>query len=234
MKGTIKTALVTGANKGIGYEIAKQLGKKGYFIILTARNEERGKKAFGNLLQLGISGGFVQMDVSNPKHIKTAFDEVKNHIETLDILVNNAGILLDESYPILDVPPEAVQQTFQINTFGALWTTQTFLPLMNKGSRIIMLSSSAGAFCGNLSNWAPIYSASKTAMNAITRQLHADLKGKGILINAMCPGWVRTDMGGSGATRSLEKGAETAVWLATEADEQVNGQFLRDKKVIDW
>lgn len=229
-----KHILITGANKGIGFQIASELGKAGHKIFLCARNKERGQQATNSLVQLGLDCTFVQMDVGKPEEIQKAFQAVNNEVDRLDVLINNAGILFDEATDLLQVNSQDALDTFSINTLGPLWVTQAFLPLLKRDSRIIMLSSGAGAFCEDFGSWAPVYSSSKTALNALTRHLHRSLSPKGILINAMCPGWVRTDMGGSGASRSLEKGAETAVWLATEAPESVNGQFLRDKKPISW
>ncbi len=229
-----KTILITGANKGIGFQIAKELGAKGHYIILASRSAERGQQALDELNEMGVGGTLLQMDVSKPQSIQKAYQQISASVSKLDVLINNAGILVDESYQLLDVPAEIFVQTIQTNSLGAFWVTQTFMPLLGSGSRVIMMSSGAGGFCKGLTTWAPVYSISKTTMNAITRQLHAVLKSKGIIINAMCPGWVRTDMGGTSASRSIEKGAETAVWLATDAPDSVNGQFLRDQTVIDW
>ncbi|MEX1274756.1 MAG: SDR family NAD(P)-dependent oxidoreductase, partial [Bacteroidota bacterium] len=152
----------------------------------------------------------------------------------LDILVNNAGILLDESTSILDVGPDIVHRTITINTLGAFFVTQTFLPLLVKGSRIVNVSSGAGEIGEGMSTYAPVYSISKTAMNAMTCQFALALKRKGIAVNAVCPGWVRTEMGGKMAPRSVKNGAETPVWLATDAPIGETGKFWRDKKVIAW
>ena len=229
-----KTVLITGANKGIGLQMAKDLAAKECFVILTARNTERGQKALSQILKMGHEAAFIQMDVSDPASIEAAAQQLKEITPSLDVIINNAGILLDERQPFLSASPEISLQTLKINTLGPLWVVQAFLPMLSAGSRIINVSSGAGRFCEEIGTWAPIYSASKTSLNAFTRQLHAALESQGIIVNAMCPGWVRTDMGGSGASRSVEKGAETGVWLATEAPDSINGQFLRDKAVISW
>ena len=233
MKPT-KTALITGANKGLGLQIAKDLAALHFHVILTARSAERGEKATAEIRRAGGRASFIKMDVGQPESIRTAFSQVEKITAHLDVLINNAGILLGENIPFPNGPMEDALQTMQINALGALWVTQTFLPMLKKGSRIIMMSSGAGEFCNGVSSHAPVYSISKVAMNAITRQLHRVLSGQGISVNAMCPGWVRTDMGGPAANRSVEKGAETAVWLATESPGHVNGKFLRDKKEISW
>ncbi len=148
--------------------------------------------------------------------------------------MNNAGVVLRSSDDILYVRPEKVIETFRINTFGALWVTQAFADLLQNGSRVINISSGAGEICGGMSSYAPVYSITKTAMNAVTCQLAHALKPKGVLVNAVCPGWVRTDMGGPSATRSVEKGAETPVWMATDPGFRDTGKFYRDKKMITW
>ncbi|MEL7121864.1 MAG: SDR family NAD(P)-dependent oxidoreductase [Bacteroidota bacterium] len=229
-----KSVLITGANKGIGFQIAEDLGKMGFYIFLGARNEKRGNDAMQKLIDNGIEGEFVLMDVSNPQTIQTAFEQVCEKTGHLDVLINNAGILLDDSTAFLKVKPEVSLETMKINALGPLWVVQTFRSLLRNGSRVVMMSSGAGTFCSGIGTWAPVYSISKTALNVTTLQLHAALQSSGILINAMCPGWVRTDMGGAGAGRSVEKGAETAVWLATESPASINGKFLRDKKEIEW
>ncbi|MEO1260333.1 MAG: SDR family NAD(P)-dependent oxidoreductase [Bacteroidota bacterium] len=230
----VKTALITGANKGIGLQIAKDLAALHFHVILTARSTDRGEKATAEIRRQGGQASFVTMDVGQPDSIRAAFSQVKKMTAHLDVLINNAGVLLDENTPFPNGPMEDALKTMQINALGALWVTQAFMPLLKKGSRVIMVSSGAGTFCEGVSSYAPVYSISKVAMNAITRQLHRVLSGQGMLINAMCPGWVRTDMGGPAANRSVEKGAETAVWLATTAPGHINGKFLRDRQEISW
>lgn len=227
-----KVALITGANKGIGFQIAVELSDLGFHVIITARDEARGAKALEKLKT--DHKELVVMDVSDPASIAKAFSEVQAKHEKLDVLINNAGILKDEGYTILDTPVDVSLQTLQTNALGPLWVTQYFLPLLAEGSRVVMMSSGAGTFCDGIGTWAPIYSISKTTLNAITRQLNEVMSSKGIVIYAMCPGWVRTDMGGMAASRSVEKGAETAVWLATDAPETITGEFFRDKKEISW
>lgn len=231
---TQKTTLITGANKGIGFEIARQLGSKGFHVILSGRDAERVNKAAKKLEDEGISVQPLIMDVGKLSGIKEAFSELKKTVQSIDGLINNAGILLDESTPFLQISGEDFLQTFSVNAFGAFFTVQTFLPWLTKGSRVINVSSDAGRILQGISTWAPVYSMSKTTMNAITLQLATALQPKGIAVNAMCPGWVKTDMGGTGASRSVARGAETAVWLATEAAQNLTGKFFRDKKEISW
>ncbi|MCI4667883.1 MAG: SDR family NAD(P)-dependent oxidoreductase [Bacteroidia bacterium] len=229
-----KNILVTGANKGIGYEICRQLGAAGHRIFLTGRNEARGRKAAEMLKSRNIQVEFIVMDVGQSDSIKAAFDLLKQKNVQLDVLVNNAAVLLDEGKNILDFDPEASLHTLTVNSLGPLWVSQAFSRLMSRGGRIINISSGAGQFCGGVSAYAPLYGISKTSLNAITLHLHRDLEPKGISVNAMCPGWVRTDMGGSGASRDVAKGAETAVWLAVDAPVSLSGKFLRDKEEISW
>jgi len=229
-----KTALITGANRGIGFEIARQLGKQDFHVLIGARNPEKGQAAAKKLQEQNITATFVELDVAEERSIQQAFGQVQNTIDQLDVLLNNAGILLSESDTLLTAPTEDIYRTMHINAFGALLVTRIFRPLLQKGSRVIMVSSGAGAITNGAGSYAPVYSLSKTAMNAITMHLSRDLKSSGISVNAVCPGWVRTDMGGAGAARSVEKGAETPVWLATAASAEWTGNFYRDKKQIDW
>lgn len=230
----IKTVLITGAHRGIGFEIGKQLGELGFKVILTAKNLEKSKQATKKLEQNGVNAIFQTINVSDPNSISDAYNKISQKINQLDVLVNNAGILLEPERSILEMSPDDDIDSIKVNGLGALWVTQKFLPLLKRGSRIIMISSGAGRFNNNTSTWAPHYRISKTLLNAITKQLHLTLKSRGIIINAVCPGWVRTRMGGSAAERTVRKGAETPVWLASEAPTSINGQFLRDKQIIDW
>lgn len=229
-----QTALITGANKGIGLEIARQLGQQGFYIFLGSRNKTRGERAWAYLQESGVQGELLLIDVADDASIQQAFQATQKRVSSLNVLINNAGILLDEGKSILDVSPSDFTQTLQINALGAFQVVRAFLPLLQRGSRIIMISSGAGIISGGVSSFAPVYAVSKTLMNTLTQHLARDLQDKGIAINAVSPGWVRTDMGGQGANRSVEKGAETPVWLAAEAPIELTGKFLRDKKEIEW
>jgi NAD(P)-dependent dehydrogenase (short-subunit alcohol dehydrogenase family) len=152
------------------------------------------------------------------------------------VLVNNAGIYLDASNAsVLEVEPTLILQTLQTNTLGPLRLTQKLVPLLAKSNagKVINVSSGGGQLT-DMSDWAPAYSLSKTALNAVTGMMAAALRDKHIVVNSICPGWVRTDMGGSGASRSVQQGADTVTWLATEAPSDLTGKFLRDRKVIPW
>lgn len=226
-----KTILVTGANRGIGLEICRQLGKLGHQIFLSARNSERGSEAVEELRDEKIKVEFIQMDVADESSVKNAAIEFGKKSLKLDVLINNAAILNDTE--ITKMTTKELVDVLNINAVGTFVVTREFLPFMDKGSRIINVSSGAGALT-DMGTYAPSYSISKTALNAITKQFAGALKHKGIAVNSVTPGWVRTEMGGMSASRSVEKGAETIVWLATEAPIEKTGLFWRDKKVNDW
>ena len=231
-----KIALVTGANRGIGREVARQLAEHGFRVMVGARKAEAGKKAAAEIGGGGGRAEFLEIDVADGASIQRAAKELAGRVDHLDVLVNNAGILGDGTLTALNVGADIVRQTFETNTLGALLVAQAMVPLLHKapdGARIINVSSGAGAL-GEMTSWAPAYSISKAALNAVTRQLAAVLRTRHIAVNSACPGWVRTDMGGAGASRSVAQGADTIVWLATEAPPTLTGKFVRDRKVIGW
>lgn len=230
----MKTALVTGGNRGIGFEIVKQLADHGYAVWLTARHKQRGTEAILQLKKPGRSIRFLQLDVSDFKSISNAVNSLKKEISRLDVLINNAGMVLKSGDNIMSVSQEKLEEAFRTNSFGPLWLTQACEVLLQKGSRVINISSGSGEICSGMSSYAPVYSISKTALNAVTCQLAHALKPKGVLVNAVCPGWVRTDMGGRSATRTVEKGAETPVWMAVEPGFTETGKFFRDKTIVSW
>jgi NAD(P)-dependent dehydrogenase (short-subunit alcohol dehydrogenase family) len=227
-----KTALVTGANKGIGYEIVRQLAAKGLRVFLTARNAAAGKKATSSLHG---DVQFLQMDVSDDASIEDAAKTYGELSATLDVLINNAAIYPDKNVDILTISRAQLVETFQTNTFGPLKVTQAFLPFLKKSSaaRIINISSGYGEI-GGLSREVPSYCLSKLTLNGVTIMLDQALRSEGVAVYVMCPGWVRTDMGGANASRSVEEGADTAVWLATDASQDSSGKFFRDRKVVGW
>lgn len=226
-----KIALVTGANRGIGREVAAQLLEKGFVVFVGARNEKAGRDAAS---QMGSGAEFLKIDVSNEKSIHAAVAEFGKSATHLDVLVNNAGILLENDDSILSATPAMFETTIKTNVLGPLLVAQAFKPFLAKSAapRIINVSSSSGQLSEGADGWAPVYSISKTALNGVTVQLSAALPGWAV--NAVCPGWVRTDMGGANAPRSVEQGAAGIVWLATEAPQKLTGKFLRDRKVIPW
>ncbi|MGE5357237.1 MAG: SDR family NAD(P)-dependent oxidoreductase [Deltaproteobacteria bacterium] len=229
-----KTILITGANKGIGFEMALQLGKMGHQIILSTRDITKLDEALKKLKSYKIAVSGLLMDVSSEDAIKAAANEFAGFNMSLDVLINNAGIGLKADRSLLNENEEIMQNTLATNSFGPLRVVKTFLRFMNKHGRIIMISSGGGSMTDPVGGWWPSYCVSKSFLNAITRHLAFELKNEAISVNAVCPGWVRTDMGGQDAIRSVEKGAATPVWLATEADQKLTGMFFRDKAQIPW
>ena len=227
-----KIALVTGGNKGIGYEIVRQLLAAGLRVFLAARNSAAGKKAASNL---DGDVQFLQMDVTDDRSIERAAKAYGETSDLLDILINNAAIYPDQNLNILTISREQLVETFHTNTFGPVKVVQAFLPFLKKssGARIINISSGYGEI-GGLSHNVPSYCLSKLTLNGVTIMLDQALRSEGIAVYVMCPGWVRTDMGGVNAPRSVKEGADTAVWLATEAPQTLSGKFFRDRRVIPW
>jgi NAD(P)-dependent dehydrogenase (short-subunit alcohol dehydrogenase family) len=225
-------ALVTGATKGIGLEVVQQLATRSWHVFLTGRSPSSVMQAAS---VLGPSVIPVTLDVTNERSIAAAMKAVSQKVDHLDVLINNAGILDDDDGSIFDLPVARLRRMFETNAIAVLLVTQAFLPLLRKSraARIINVSSRAGQLT-DMEAWAPAYSISKTAVNGVTGQFAAALKDEDIAVNAVCPGWSRTDMGGSEAPRSVEEGADGVVWLATEAPRSLTGQFLRDRQPIPW
>jgi len=230
-----KIALVTGGNRGIGLEICRQLIQENIFVILTARNESKGQEAAKSLSENENSVIFHQLDLVSNDSIENIEEFVKSKFGRLDILINNAGILIDENQSALEVDMDIIKITFETNLIGPYKLIQSFIPLMIKNNygRIVNMSSGMGAFNEMVGGYAG-YRISKTALNAMTKILASELSGTNILINTMSPGWVKTDMGGNQAPRSVAEGAETAIWLSKLPDSGPSGKFFRDRKEIPW
>ena len=228
-----RTALVTGANKGIGFEVARELARLGLRVFLGARNAQAGRAAAE---RLGTEGdvAFLEIDVSDANSIRAAAGELIRQSDRLDVLINNAGILLDEDKSALTLTPDIFETTLRTNTLGPWLVAEAFVPLLKKGRepRIVNVSSGGGQLEDGADGWAPAYCVSKTALNGVTVQLAAALPK--FAVNSVCPGWVRTDMGGKDATRSVAEGAATIVWLATDAPQDLTGKFVKDRQVIPW
>jgi NAD(P)-dependent dehydrogenase (short-subunit alcohol dehydrogenase family) len=230
----VKTVLITGANKGIGHEVARQLAAKGFHVFIGARNAKAGRKAAEEIARQRGKATFLQIDVVDNDGVTTAAREFSNVEDHLDVLVNNAGIIVDGDDAILEISDDLFRKTLETNTLGALRVTRAFVPLLRKSKapRVINVSSGGGQLTGGADGWAPAYCISKTALNGVTVQLAAALPK--FAVNSVCPGWVRTDMGGENASRSVEEGADTIVWLASQAPQDLNAKFLRDRKEIPW
>lgn len=237
MNGPQPVALVTGANKGIGLEIAHQLATRGMQVWMGARDQRRGAAAAERFALDGHTVESLVLDVTRPESVAAAAAMVEQRSGRLDILVNNAGVLLDRQQPPSQTPPDVLRGTFETNLLGVLNVTRGFLPLLRAGrsARVINMSSGGGQLCDMVGAlWAPAYQISKTALNALTCLLAGEFKPLGIPVNVVCPGWCRTDMGGTEAPRTAAEGADTAVWLATEADRNLTGKFFRDRQEIPW
>ena len=235
-----QVALVTGSNRGIGFEIAKQLSMNKIEVIITSRNPANGDAAVRKLARDGVTKVVsMELDVSDQLSVESVLDKVEKTFGRLDILVNNAGILIDrDDVTASNADLETVKVTLETNLMGAWRMCKAFIPLMKKNGygRIVNVSSGAGEFeyMAKSNGYWPAYSVSKASLNALTVMLASELKRSNILVNAVCPGWVRTDMGGSNAPRSVEEGAATPVWLATLPDGGPTGHNYYDKKRISW
>lgn len=240
-----KIALITGANKGIGLETARQLGKKDMTVLVGARGRSKGEAAVKKLSEEGIEAHFIDLDVSDSASIKKAAEKVKADFGRLDILVNNAGIMIDETKKkISEQSLDTWRKTFETNLFGLIETTQAFLPLLkeSEAGRIVNLSSILGSIEFHATPGSPVYESkgmpaynvSKSAVNAYTVQLAYELKETKIKVNAAHPGWVKTEMGGEGATMELADGARTSVELATLGEGGPNGAYMHMGETLPW
>lgn len=228
-----RIALVTGANRGIGKQVSVDLAKQGIYVLIGARNPGEAEDTLAAVKAVG-KGEILSLDVSKEQSISAALDTITGSFGKLDILVNNAGIFADPG-SFFDTTSEDLHRTLLVNLYGPLRLIQTFLPMMiqNDFGRIVNVSSGMGQL-SEMGSGYPAYRISKTAINALTNVASAEAVGKNIKINSVCPGWVKTDMGGASATRPVEKGAETIVWAATLPDGGPTGKFFRDKKEISW
>ncbi|MEM6714756.1 MAG: SDR family NAD(P)-dependent oxidoreductase [Cyanobacteria bacterium P01_D01_bin.6] len=227
-----KRALVTGGNRGIGFAISKGLLAAGYEVIITARSLEGAQQAAS---KLGDGVMSIALDVSDDDSIETAAKKLTQDIDYLDVLVNNAGVYPDKNIDVLTISRDVLETALQTNTLGVIQMVQRFLPLLEASpeARVINVSSGMGSLNG-LTNTAPSYCLSKLALNGATIMLSQSLQSKGIAVNSVGPGWVKTDMGGSSAPRTPEQGADTVIWLATEAPYKETGKFWRDRAVISF
>jgi NAD(P)-dependent dehydrogenase (short-subunit alcohol dehydrogenase family) len=229
-----RIALVTGANRGLGFETCRQLAQLGLTVILSARDLTKGEIAAKQLIERGLDVIFYELDVLNQSHMNRIIRQIEQRFGRLDVLVNNAAILYDTWQSAVNAELEIVNQALASNLFGPWKLSQLCIPLMKRNNygRIVNVSSGAGSL-HYMGSGSPAYSVSKAALNAFSRILAADLHGTGILVNSVDPGWVATDMGGRGG-RPVEDGAKGIVWAATLPDNGPSGGFFFDGKHAPW
>ena len=224
--------LITGANRGLGREASRQLARNGYKVLLSARALPKAQEAAAELQNSNLIP--VQLDVTDPHSIATLQQHVARVFGRLDVLINNAAIHYDTWQRAINADLAVVREAFETNVYGPWRLCQLFLPLLRESPhpRIVNVSSGGGAL-QSMGRGTPAYSMSKAALNALTRMLADELRSEKILVNAVCPGWVATEMGGRGG-RPVEEGAAGIVWAATLADDGPTGGFFRDRKPIPW
>jgi len=227
-----QVALVSGGNRGIGLEVCRQLDERGYTVVMGSRDGEKGRIAAEGLEWNVIPQ---QLDVADAGSVDRMAAFIEEEFGQLDTLVNNAGISNDEGQRGVDADLDRVKESLEANLFGAWRLCEMAIPLMRRNGygRIVNVSTGLAAL-EDMGGGSPGYRVSKTALNALTRILASELRGSGILVNAVNPGWVQTDMGGSGATRSVEEGAEALVWAATLPNSGPTGGFFQDRRPVPW
>jgi NAD(P)-dependent dehydrogenase (short-subunit alcohol dehydrogenase family) len=227
-------ALVTGANRGIGLELVRRLARRGYTVVLGSRDPEKGEAAAAELHGQGLEVEVRAVDVADGAGIEALGASLENDPGRLDVLVNNAAIHYDTWQTGVDADLDVVREALETNLLGAWRTVQACLPLLRRSphGRLVNVSSGAGSITG-MGGGTPAYSVSKAALNALTRILAVELRDDGVLVNAVCPGWVATDMGGAGG-RPVEEGAASIMWAVELPDDGPTGGFFRDGRPVDW
>jgi NAD(P)-dependent dehydrogenase (short-subunit alcohol dehydrogenase family) len=235
MKQEPPVALVTGANRGMGFETCRALAERGYQVVLTSRDQTLGQQAAQSLAQQGLSVAHFVLDVTNGRSIQQLQQAAEQRFGGIDVLVNNAGIFPDAGRSVLEVELETFQSTMETNFYGPLRLCQAWVPGMitRAYGRVVNVSSGLGQLSA-MGDYAPAYSASKAALNALTRMVAEATRGANVLVNAVDPGVVRTRMGGPTASRSVEQGIDTIVWLATLPDGGPTAGFFHDRHPIPW
>jgi NAD(P)-dependent dehydrogenase (short-subunit alcohol dehydrogenase family) len=245
-KNDVKVAFITGGNRGIGWETARELGRQGIHVVIGARDAEAGKRAVGQLRELGITADAVRYDAADPATDQAAFAYFEREFGKLDILVHNAGVLLEGGLAVKNASTLAatvLRETFEVNFFAVVRLTQTLLPLIRKSAagRIVNLSSVLGSLTVHSAANSPLtgvkplaYDASKTALNAFTVHLADELRDTSIKVNSAHPGWVKTPLGGPGAPMELEDSPKTSVRLATLGAAGPSGAFFHIEDPLPW
>ena len=233
--GAPRIALVTGGNRGIGLEVCRRLGALGFRVLLAGRNQQAVQEAADRLRGEGANVEPRVLDVTDERGIRSFAEGVVAELGGVDVLVNNAAVLLGEDATVLGAPPDDFRRSMEANVYGPLVLCQALMPgmLKRRYGRIVNVSSGAGQL-SSMTDYAPPYSMSKAALNALTRLLAHEGRGRNVLVNAVDPGWVRTDMGGPSAPRSVRQGADTIVWCATLPDGGPTGGFFYDRRVTPW
>lgn len=227
-------AVVTGANRGIGREVVRQLADRGHHVVLGSRDLAKGERAAARIDPTGTRVTAMQLDVADDTSVAALADRVTRELGRVDVVVNNAAILYDTWARARSADLDEVRTALETNLFGAWRVTQALLPLLERSPhpRVVMVSSEGGSLAG-MTGGTPAYSVSKAALNALTRLLAGELRSRRVLVNAICPGWVATDMGGGGG-RPVSEGAAGVVWAATLPDDGPTGGFFRDGKPVPW
>ncbi|HWP94189.1 MAG TPA: SDR family NAD(P)-dependent oxidoreductase [Gammaproteobacteria bacterium] len=236
----MKIAIVTGANRGLGFETSRQLARRGLYVIMACRDRQAGAAAARRLQDEGLAVEPRRVDVTRSEDAQALARFIAENHGGCDVLINNAGVFLESSKrddersaDPLRVSVTTLLESVNVNALGAVRLIQALAPLLRAGGRIVNVSSGMGSLTEMEDGYLG-YRMSKTALNAVTRVFARTLAPRGIAVNSVCPGWVRTDMGGPNATRSVEEGVDTIVWLATEAPDGATGLFWRDRRPIAW
>jgi NAD(P)-dependent dehydrogenase (short-subunit alcohol dehydrogenase family) len=229
-----KVALVTGANRGMGLASSRKLAELGYKVIMLGRNEAELKSEVNKLKDLHYLAEAFMCDVGDEKDIQRLISYISQKYESIDVLINNAGIYVEEG-DIFSADEKVMRKTFETNTIGPFNLMKGLIPLMIKKGhgRVVNVSSGLGSFEGASGN-CPSYCLSKVSLNMLTNLFAAEVQGTDVLVNSICPGWVKTDMGGPNATRTIEEGIYGIIWAATLEEDGPNGGFFRDGKPVDW
>ena len=236
-----RVAVITGANRGLGFETARQMAQLGYRVVLTSRDGIKGKAAADKLQSEGLDVRLRPLDVSREESRLRLAAYLDEEFDRLDVLINNAGIMLEgppdepQKSSLFDIGLDTVRETMDTNVYGPMRLIQLCVPLMRRHAfgRVVNVSSNLGQLAEMRGSF-PAYRMSKTALNALTRIAAAELKGDNILVNACCPGWVRTRMGGPAAQRDAVEAVRGITWLATLQDDGPSGGFFRDRMSIPW